>query len=175
MMTKLFFSSPIFNPLSRRFGELWTFKENLEIVATSSEELTPSDLPPHKINLIPGAKPVKQSSGDIGEFHSNYHRIRHLELKIFRIVIKIQKQPLDLGFRAKYNPYSNWTNIENYLNAILDFDKTVDFYLDSNLNNKEVVNWFNEGLNYSEKDIFIKYNITEEYKKIHVETYGILY
>ncbi len=46
-------------------------EENLEIVATSSEELTPSDLPPHKINLIPGANPVKQRSYRLAKFKSD--------------------------------------------------------------------------------------------------------
>jgi len=60
-------------------------------------------------------------------------------------------------------------DIENYLNTILDFNSTVNFYLDPNLNNKEIVIWFNEGLNYSENSIFMKYNITEEYKKNEIK------
>ena len=35
-------------------------EEYIEIIATSSEELTPSDLSPHKIRLKPGVKPIKQ-------------------------------------------------------------------------------------------------------------------
>jgi len=35
-------------------------EDNIEIVATSSEELTPSLLSPHKINLKAGTKPIKQ-------------------------------------------------------------------------------------------------------------------
>ena len=46
-------------------------EENLEIVATSSEELIPSDLPPNKINLIPGAKPVKQRCYGLVKFKSD--------------------------------------------------------------------------------------------------------
>jgi len=33
-MKKLFFSSPIFNPPSRRFGELWTFKVKAHFLLT---------------------------------------------------------------------------------------------------------------------------------------------
>ena len=35
-------------------------EDHIDIVATSTEELTPSDLAPHKIKLKPGAKPIKQ-------------------------------------------------------------------------------------------------------------------
>jgi len=35
-------------------------EEHIDIVATSAEELTPSDLPPHKIRLKANSKPIKQ-------------------------------------------------------------------------------------------------------------------
>ena len=35
-------------------------EEYIDIIATSSEELTPSNLAPHKIRLKPGVKPIKQ-------------------------------------------------------------------------------------------------------------------
>ncbi|OUM58369.1 hypothetical protein PIROE2DRAFT_64456 [Piromyces sp. E2] len=37
-----------------------TLDSYIDVVATSSEELTPSDLGPHKINLVPDAKSVKK-------------------------------------------------------------------------------------------------------------------
>jgi len=46
-------------------------EENLEIIATSSEELAPSDLPPHNINLIPGAKPAKERCYRLVKFKSD--------------------------------------------------------------------------------------------------------
>ena len=46
-------------------------EDNLDIIATSSEELTPSKLAPHKINLKPGAKPVKQRSYRLSKFKSD--------------------------------------------------------------------------------------------------------
>jgi len=46
-------------------------EENLEIVATSSEELTPSKLAPHTIKLKPNAKPVKQRAYRLSKFKSD--------------------------------------------------------------------------------------------------------
>ena len=43
-------------------------EDNIEIVATTSEELTPSDLTPHKIELKEGTKPVKQKSYKLTKF-----------------------------------------------------------------------------------------------------------
>jgi len=43
----------------------------LDIIATSSEELTPSDLAPHKINLKANAKPVKQRCYRVTKFKSD--------------------------------------------------------------------------------------------------------
>ena len=61
------------NTLNEKYKDeiIKILEENLEIVATSSEELTPSDLPPHKINLIPGAKPVKQRCYRLVKFKSD--------------------------------------------------------------------------------------------------------
>jgi len=46
-------------------------EENLDIIATSSEELTPSDLAPHKINFKAKAKPVKQRCYRVTKFKSD--------------------------------------------------------------------------------------------------------
>eukprot|EP00833_Pecoramyces_ruminatium_P012634 jgi/Orpsp1_1/1186666/evm.model.d7180000052401.1 len=46
-------------------------EENIDIIATSSEELTPSKLAPHKINLKPGAQPVKQKAYRLAKFKSD--------------------------------------------------------------------------------------------------------
>ena len=46
-------------------------EDNLEIVATSAEELSPSDLPPHKINLKPGTTPIKQRAYRISKLMSD--------------------------------------------------------------------------------------------------------
>ena len=91
---------------------------------------------------------------------------------MFFFVVRVNNDVVQIDLHERTNDITE--DIENYLNAILDFDKTVDFYLDSNLNNKEVVNWFNEGLNYSENAIFMKYNITEEYKKMQSKILPIL-
>eukprot|EP00833_Pecoramyces_ruminatium_P004031 jgi/Orpsp1_1/1178063/evm.model.c7180000063880.1 len=48
--------------LSKEFRDdvVRILEEYLSIVATSTEELTPSDLSPHKIRLKPGTRPIKQ-------------------------------------------------------------------------------------------------------------------
>jgi len=58
--------------LNKEYKEqiLRLLEENIDIVATSSEELTPSKLAPHKINLKPNAKPVKQRSYRLSKFKS---------------------------------------------------------------------------------------------------------
>jgi len=48
--------------LNKRYKSQITklLEECIKITATSSEELTLSDLSPHKIRLKPGVKPIKQ-------------------------------------------------------------------------------------------------------------------
>eukprot|EP00833_Pecoramyces_ruminatium_P008003 jgi/Orpsp1_1/1182035/evm.model.c7180000079596.2 len=46
-------------------------EDNIEIIATSSEELTPSNLSPHKISLKPGTNPIKQRSYRLTKFKSD--------------------------------------------------------------------------------------------------------
>ena len=61
------------NTLNKDFQDkiLKLLEDNIEIVATSSEELTPSDLTPHKIELKEGTKPVKQKSYKLTKFKSD--------------------------------------------------------------------------------------------------------
>ena len=49
-------------------------EDNIVMIATSSQELTPSNLSPHKIHLKPGARPIKQK----------FYRISKLKRDIFK-------------------------------------------------------------------------------------------
>ena len=48
-----------------------TLDSYIDVVATSSEELTPSDLGPHHIQLVEGAKPVKSKFYKLNKFKSD--------------------------------------------------------------------------------------------------------
>ena len=59
--------------LNRKFREqiIQLLEEYIVVIATSTEELTPSDLSPHKIRLKPGVKPIKQKYYRISKFKSD--------------------------------------------------------------------------------------------------------
>jgi len=67
----------------------------IKIVATSSEQLTPSDLPPHKIRLKPGTKPIKQK----------YYRLSKLKTDILKgeLAKLIEKELIEPS-------YSEWSS-----------------------------------------------------------------
>ena len=62
-------------------------EENLDIIATSSEELTPSDLAPHKINLKANAKPVKQRCYRVTKFKSDIIKEELIKLIKKKLVV----------------------------------------------------------------------------------------
>jgi len=67
----------------------------IEIVATSTEELTPSDLAPHKIRLKPDAKPIKQ----------RYYRLTKLKSDI------LKEEITKLIHKGLIEPsYSEWSS-----------------------------------------------------------------
>ena len=61
------------NTLNKEYQDeiIKVLEQNIEIIATSSEELTPSDLSPHKINLKAGAKPIKQRAYRLSKLKSD--------------------------------------------------------------------------------------------------------
>jgi len=58
-------------PEEFRNETLKVLENNIDIIATSSEELTPSDLPPHRINLKPGVNPIKQRAYRLSKLKSD--------------------------------------------------------------------------------------------------------
>ena len=59
----------------------------MDIIATSSEELTPSDLAPHKINLKANAKPVKQRCYRVTKFKSDIIKEELIKLIKKKLVV----------------------------------------------------------------------------------------
>jgi len=83
--------------LSQEFRDdlIKILEEYIKIVATSSEQLTPSDLPPHKIRLKPGTKPIKQK----------YYRLSKLKTDILKgeLAKLIEKELIEPS-------YSEWSS-----------------------------------------------------------------
>ena len=143
------------NTLNKKYRDqiIKLLEDNIVIIATSSEELTPSNLSPHKIHLKPGARPIKQK----------FYRISKLKTDILKeeLTKLINKRLIEPSYSEWSSPVvlvpkpnSKWRKCVDYRKV--NDDTIKDSYSLPNID--EIFDSLNSAIIFTKMDLYSGYH-----------------